>query len=135
MNKETLKKIYVKYQLDKDDIFVLKFGGKEKPIITRAGIEKIQANLGVEVSFKIESKSEDHKSCIILATGCIFRTDERGQKVPKIMNQSYGEVSPANNKSPYPIAICEKRALARVIIKMANLFGFYSEDDADEFKR
>lgn len=135
MNRETLKEIYTKYQLEKDDIFILKFGGKNKPIITRAGVEKIQAKLGIEVNYKIESKTEDHKSCIIMATGCIFKTDERGQKVPKIMAQSFGEVSPANNKNPYPIAICEKRALGRVILKMAHLFGVYSEDEAEDFKK
>ena len=135
MNKEKLKEIYTKYQLEKDDIFILKFGGKDKPIITRSGIERIQAILGIECTFKIEKISEDHKSCIIMATGCIFKTDDRGQKMPKVMAQSFGEVSPANNRSSYPIAIAEKRALGRVILKMANLFGFYSEDEAEEFKK
>jgi hypothetical protein len=135
MNKEKLKQIYLKYNLDKDDIFILKFGGKDKPIITRAGCEKIQAYMGVDVSYKIEKLSEDHKSCIILGTGIIVGKDDKGQKVPVKMCQSFGEVSPENNKSNYPIAICEKRAAARVILKMANLFGVYSEDEAEDFKR
>ena len=31
--------------------------------------------------------------------------------------------------------MAEKRALARLVIKMANLFGMHSEDEAEEFKR
>ena len=30
--------------------------------------------------------------------------------------------------------MAEKRALARVILKMANLFGVYSEDESEDFK-
>ena len=134
MNRDKLKEIYTKYNLDKDDIFILKFGSKQTPVIRRAGVEKIQAHLNIEVNFKIESKSDDHKSCIILATGCIFTTGERGEKIPSRMCQSYGEVSPANNTNNYPIAMAEKRSLARVILKMANLFGVYSEDESEDFK-
>tara|TARA_B100000519_G_C14261030_1_gene448072 strand:+ start:24520 stop:24930 length:411 start_codon:yes stop_codon:yes gene_type:complete len=135
MNKENLKQIYVKYNLDKEDIFTLKFGNTEKHIITRSGVEKIQNTLGIECNYKIEKLSEDHKSCIILATGCIFKIDDKGQKVPAMMLQSFGEVSPNNNKSPYPISICEKRALARVVIKMSGLYGIHSEDEAEDFKK
>lgn len=135
MNRDKLKEIYNKYNLDKDDIFVLKFGGKDKPIITRAGCEKIQAQLGIKLNFKIEKLSEDHKSCIILANGAIITTDTTGKATAKAMAQSFGEVSPANNTNPYPIAICEKRASARVILKMANLYGIYSEDESEEFKK
>ena len=47
---------------------------------------------------------------------CMFdlAADNEGKQIPKAVAQSYGEVSPANNKSNYPIAICEKRASARV---------------------
>tara|TARA_R100001443_G_scaffold113463_1_gene128204 strand:- start:3594 stop:4010 length:417 start_codon:yes stop_codon:yes gene_type:complete len=138
MNTNKLKEIYKKYNLEKDDIFVLKFGGKDKPIITRAGIEKIQAQLDISVNFKIEKISEDHKSCIILAQGAIMKEVEGPQgstRQPLAMAQSFGEVSPANNKSNFPICMAEKRGLARVVLKMANLAGFYSEDEAEEFNK
>ena len=138
MNTNKLKEIYKKYNLEKDDIFVLKFGGKDKPIITRAGIEKIQAQLDISVNFKIEKISEDHKSCIILAQGAIMKEVEGPQgstRQPLAMAQSFGEVSPANNKSNFPICMAEKRGLARVVLKMANLAGFYTEDEAEEFNK
>tara|TARA_Y100001973_G_C5194410_1_gene333197 strand:+ start:1631 stop:2035 length:405 start_codon:yes stop_codon:yes gene_type:complete len=129
-----LSKIYKKYNLDKEDIFVLKFGGKEKPIITRAGIEKIQAQLDISINYKIEKLSDDHKSCIILAQGAIMKTADGGKgKQPVAMAQSFGEVSPANNKSNYPICMAEKRGMARVVLKMAHLAGFYSEDESEDF--
>tara|TARA_R100000655_G_scaffold31221_1_gene62661 strand:- start:3723 stop:4136 length:414 start_codon:yes stop_codon:yes gene_type:complete len=137
MNRDKLKDIYKKYDLEQDDIFILKFGSKEKPIITRSGIERIQNKEKIQLNFKIEKISEDQKSCIMLAHGVIMtdHPDKNGQLVPKVMAQSFGEVSPENNKSNYPIAICEKRAAARVILKLANLIGFYSEDESEDFKK
>ena len=139
MNTNKLKEIYTKYNLEKDDIFVLKFGGKDKPIITRSGIERIQSKLDISVNYKIENLSEDNKTCTILAHGAILQTQDNGQggltKTPKATAQSFGEVSPSNCTHKFPIAICEKRASARVILKLANLIGFYSEDDAEEFTR
>jgi len=136
MKREQLKELYVKYGLDESDIFNIKFGNTSKPIITRVGIEKIQAQLGISVNYKIEKLSEDHKSCIILANG-VTMTMVDGKPQPKAMCQSFGEVSPSNNTNKYPIAMAEKRALSRVVIKMAGLatYGVYGEDEADEFKQ
>tara|TARA_R100001079_G_scaffold16833_1_gene8584 strand:+ start:13384 stop:13794 length:411 start_codon:yes stop_codon:yes gene_type:complete len=135
MNRETLKEIYEKYNLNKDDIFTLTFGNAKKHIITRPGIEKIQAQLGIQVNFKIEKISEDFKHVIILAHGVIMKTNNEGKLVPDKMCQSFGEVSPRNSSNPYPVAMAEKRALGRVVIKLANLFGIFSEDEAEEFKK
>jgi hypothetical protein len=137
MNRENLKEIYNKYKLEEDDIFILKFGGKDKPIITRSGIERIQNLLKIEVKFEIQKVSEDLKSCIILGTGVIMGTDDKGQPRPIMGCQSFGEVSPHNNKNPFPIAICEKRCLARIVIKIAGLakLGVYGEDESEAFKQ
>ena len=137
MNKEKLKEIYKTYNLDPDDIFVLNFGGKDKPIITRSGIEKIQSKLNIQVNYKIEKLSDDFKNCIILAHGVIMKDhpDKTGALVPDKMAQSFGEVSPSNNTNKFPIAICEKRALGRVVLKLAQLPGVYSEDETEDFKK
>jgi len=136
MNKDKLKEIYNKYNLDKEDIFILKFGGKDKPIITRAGIEKIQNSLQAQVNFKIEKISDDCKYVVVLATGVLFEGNiNNAQPRPKLMVQSFGEVSPRNCSNPYSVAMAEKRALGRVILKLAGLYNFYSEDEAEEFKK
>ncbi len=46
---------------------------------------------------------------------------------------SFGEASPANNKNSYPVAMAEKRARDRVILKLLIGNGLYSESEADEF--
>lgn len=49
---------------------------------------------------------------------------------------STGEASPHNNKNGYPVAMAEKRARDRVILKLLNANGvLYSEAEADEFER
>ena len=135
MNRDKLKEIYTKYNLDKDDVFILKFRGKDKPIITRSGVEKIQNQLNIQVNFKLEKISDDFKSCIILAHGVIMKEhpENKGQLLPGRMAQSYGEVSPANNTNNFVVCMAEKRALARVVLKMANLTGVYSEDESEDF--
>jgi len=137
MNREKLKDIYKKYNLEEEDIFILKFGNSQKPIITRSGIEKIKNKLEAQITYKIENLSTDHKCCVILATGALFEGAATSGQAPrpKLMVQSFGEVSPANNTQKYPIAIAEKRAMGRVVLKLANLYGFYSEDEAEEFKK
>ena len=45
-------------------------------------------------------------------------------------------LSPKNNKNAYPIAMAEKRAKDRVILKLLAAHGdLYSEEEADDFKR
>ena len=56
MNRDKLKEIYTKYNLDKDDIFMLKFGSKQTPVIRRSGVEKIQAHLNIEVNFTLREE-------------------------------------------------------------------------------
>jgi hypothetical protein len=47
---------------------------------------------------------------------------------------SFGEASPANNKNSYPMAMAEKRARDRVILKLLVTHGaLYSESEADDF--
>jgi len=135
MNREKLKEIYKKYDLEKDDIYMLKFGAVEKPIIKRCGIEKIQNKLEISVQYKVESLSDDHKNVVIMARGVIMGIDDKTKtNVPKKVMETFGECSPDNNTQKYPIAMAEKRALARLVIKMADLFGMHSEDEAEEFK-
>ena len=140
MNRDKLKDIYNKYNLAKEDIFILKFGSTEKPIITRSGIEKIQNQLKIQIQYKLEKVSDDHKSCIILATGVVFGDGIAQQGLPpkpKHMRASFGECNPENNKSNYPISIAEKRAKARVVLQISGLYmnGIMSEDESEDFKK
>jgi hypothetical protein len=99
----------------------MRLGGKDIPIITRTGIEKIQAKDQMTITYKLENVSPDHKYVIIKAIAM------KGN----ILMESYGEANPSNCKQSYPIAIAEKRAKARVVLMMSGFYreGLYSEDE------
>ena len=111
-----------------EDIFKLPLGGKQIAIITRTGIEKIQYNNNIEVTY--EAVSITPSFIVVKAMGTS----------KDLYAETYGEASDANlNKgsSKYPMAMAEKRALARVVLKLCGAYkhGVYAEDEADDFKR
>lgn len=118
---DTLKLLIKQYEIPRTDIFLMRLGGKDIPIITRTGIEKIQAKDQMTITYKLENVSPDHKYVIIKAIAM------KGN----VFIESYGEANPANCKQSYPIAIAEKRAKARVVLMMSGFYreGLYSEDE------
>ena len=47
---------------------------------------------------------------------------------------TFGECSPKNNRNSYPVAMAEKRAIDRAVLKLAGLHGhFYSQDEVYQF--
>lgn len=120
-NYDTLKTLVKQYEIPKTDLFLMRLGGKEIPIITRTGIEKIQAKDGMTITYKLENISPDHKYVIIKAIAM------KGN----VLMESYCEANPANCKQSYPVAIAEKRAKARVVLMMSGFYreGLYSEDE------
>ena len=122
-NKQKLNRLYAEYNLSQDDVFKHKLGFS---IITRTGIEKIQAGIGLNVSYEMVSMSDDHKFVVIKAVG----------KMDGTLVESYGEATPENNRMSYPVAMAEKRALSRVVLKAAGFYalGVYGEDEAEDFE-
>ncbi len=104
--------------LTPDDIFT----HQHFTVITRAGIEKIQAKRGIEVEFLIESLQPDF--IVIKAVG-VMEEDRGPKKRAKVHRvETYGEASKQNNRTSYPVAMAEKRALSRCVLKLC---GLYSE--------
>ncbi len=128
--KERLKALFEENGLEKEDVYVLELGGRKIPIITRQGIEKIQAKNQISVGFELLKCSDDHTHCIVKGIGT-----QGNLKV-----ESFGEASTTNLKGggkAYPIAMAEKRALSRVVLKMCGFYaeGVFGEDEADDFKQ
>jgi len=120
---EKLNALYKKYNLTKDDYFKHKF----YTIITRSGIDKIQAQAGINIEYMLQYNSADNKCVIIQAFA----------QMGEVQIQTFGEASPGNTSNSYPVAMAEKRAMSRAVLKLT---GFYSlqvfgEDEADEFKK
>jgi hypothetical protein len=121
--KETLRRLFIENNLVQEDVFKHKF----YTIITRAGIDKIQAANKIDINYELMYNSEDTKCVIIKATAHL------GDK----MIQTFGESAPMNNQNAYPVAMAEKRAMSRAVLKLAGFYehGVFSEDEADDFKR
>jgi len=121
-NKEQLKQLYVKYGLSPDDCFK----HKHYVIITRSGIDKIQSKSDIRIEYDLIFHSADCKTAIVKAKG----------RLGDNAIQTYGEVNPSNNTNTYPIAMAEKRAMSRIVLKLAGFYeaGAMGEDESEEFK-
>ena len=107
-----LRQLFVENGLVKDeDTFDLKFGSRTTTIITRSGIEKIQYHNNIQVNYFVES--------IVPPDFVVIKAIA---KKGDVVMESYGEASSKNTKQAYPVAMAEKRALSRVILKIT---GFY----------
>ena len=120
---EQLNKLFQEYNLSEEDTYK----HKHYHIITRSGIDKIQAMAGVIIKFDLKHYNPDLKTVIIKATGILN----------DIIIETYGEASPDNNRNAYPVAIAEKRAMSRVILKICGFYalGVFGEDESDDFKK
>jgi len=118
---EVLNELFKKCNLTNEDVHKHKF----YTIITRSGIEKVQAAFGIDVEYSVENLSADHKYCLIKAKGIMGDS----------WTETYGESSPSNNSNAYPVAMAEKRALSRIVLKLAGLYsqGVFGEDESVDF--
>lgn len=121
-NKEQLRKLYTKYNLTSDDIFTSPQGWT---IITRGGIDKVQSKSGIEINYDLVAFDAATKTYVVKA---IASYEDK-------TIESYGESSPDNTKQKYPVAMAEKRAMSRVVLKLAGFYeiGVYGQDESDDF--
>ena len=141
--REQLNKLYEKYGLTPEDIF--KNPSQGWTIITRSGIDKIQAAAGIEVAYELLTK--DLTNIIIKATAKMYQETEdefrQAQVDAKdtwmdrkaVTVETFGEASPKNTRNGYPVAIAEKRAMSRAVLKLSGFYalGVFGEDEADDF--
>ena len=123
-NKDMLVKLYKKYNLTPKDIFKSPLGFT---IINRSGIDKIQAVAQIEINYSLEKISNDNKFVVIKATG---HTKDK-------FIETYGESSPQNTRNQYPVAMAEKRAMSRCVLKLTGFYelGVYGEDEVNEITK
>jgi hypothetical protein len=121
--KEILRRLFLANNLVAEDVFK----HAHYTIITRQGIDKIQAAQSIEIRYELAHLSEDHSHCLIKAFG------KMGDKII----ETYGEATPKNNKNAYTVAMAEKRAMSRIVLKLSGFYenGFFGEDESDDFKR
>lgn len=121
-NRERLNEMYNTYGLSTEDIFQSPQGWK---IITRSGIDRIQAKADVVIKYDLLVSDVPNKTYVVKATATL------GEKYI----ETFGETSPDNTRQKYPIAMAEKRAMSRAVLKLTGFYelGVMGEDEADDF--
>ena len=128
--KDFLNELVKKNHLNIDeDIFRKAIKGKEMAFIKRSGIEKIQFTNDIRVKYEVIAMQPDYVVIKAIAS----------KGLGDVFVESFGEATPenTNQKPPYYSAMAEKRALARVVLKICGAYkhGVYGEDEADDFKQ
>ncbi|NQY42964.1 MAG: hypothetical protein HRT87_06465 [Legionellales bacterium] len=124
MNRERLTELYKKYNLTKDDVFK----HKHYLIITRSGIEKIQAIEQINVSFEVIKCEPDF---------AVFKAINMKTKLETFGSAKYGDFKTGNTNSWYIAEMAEKRSLSRLVLKQTGFYelGVFGEDESEDFKR
>jgi len=135
----TLQEKIKKYGLTSKDWFQ----HKHYTIVTRTGIDKIQAFEGININF--ESITLAPEFCVIKATGIkdtlrveTFGSAKYGAKVwDKTLKNGQGGWDEQGNCTTWYIAeMAEKRAMSRVVLKITGFYelGVFGEDESEDFK-
>ena len=127
MNKEKLTELYKKYNLTKDDVFK----HQHYIIITRSGIDKIQAKAKINIKYDVIKCEKDY--CVVKANGShnelsieTFGSALKGK-----------DFKDGNTNSWYVIEMAEKRAMSRAVLKLTGFYelGVFGEDESEDFKK
>jgi hypothetical protein len=123
--KDFLNEMNKTYGLEPSMTWTMTRGKKEITIITREGIELIQAKAEVDVTFELAD---------VGVAGVIVKAI--GTKGDKTI-ETFGSASKETSKTKYYAEMAEKRALARVVLKLIDAYrhSVFSEDEADDFKK
>ncbi len=127
MNKDKLIELYKKYGLTKDDVFK----HQHYVIITRQGIDKIQAVEQMSVTYEV-IRCEPNFS--------VFKAsaEKDGKKIETFGSALKGEgYKDGNTNSWYVAEMAEKRAMSRAVLKLTGFYelGVFGEDESEDFKR
>jgi len=129
MKTELLKEKYIKYKLTKDDVFKQQSG--HYIIITRSGIDKIQALEKIHIDYDVIKCEKDF--CVVKANarkeGAFIQTFGSALK-----GATYKD---GNTNSWYVMEMAEKRAMSRAVLKLTGFYelGVFGEDEAEDFKK
>ena len=127
MNRDKLVELYKKYDLTSDDVFK----HQHYVIITRQGIDKIQAFEQMKVTYEV-IKCEPNFSVFKATATKKDKTIETFGSALKGNNFKDG-----NCNSWYVAEMAEKRAMSRAVLKLTGFYelGVFGEDESDSFKK
>lgn len=136
MDRDKLEKLYRKYELTKDDVFK----HKHYLIITRQGIDKIQAKERIYIEYEAVKVESDF--CVVKALAkkedAVIQTFGSAKHGAKIWNDEKRKFEEYGNTSTwYVMEMAEKRAMSRAVLKLTGFYelGVFGEDESEEFKK
>ena len=127
MNKEKLKELYEKFNLDKEDFFK----HQHYTIVTRQGIDKIMAIEQMRVNYEVIKCEPKFAVFKALAS-------KNGKSIETFGSALKGDTyKEGNTNSWYVAEMAEKRAMSRAVLKLTGFYelGVFSEDESESFKR
>ena len=129
MKTEILKEKYIKYNLTKDDVFK----HQHYIILTRSGIDKIQAIEGIEIDYEVIKCEKDF--CVVKAHA---KKEDNDTFIQTFGSALKGEgYKDGNTNTWYVMEMAEKRAMSRAVLKLTGFYelGVFGEDEAEDFKK
>lgn len=130
MNREKLVEIFKKYDLQKEDVYK----HQHYVIITRQGIEKIQAKENITITYEVVRCESNF---------AVFKASAFIASKPETVLETFGSALKAANykdgtcNSWYVAEMAEKRALSRAVLKLTGFYelGVFGEDESEDFKK
>ena len=123
--KEALRRLYLENGLTEEDIYKDKRGFV---IITRTGIDKIVSKQKITVAYEVISMDIEKGYCVLKAVASMTVNGEARNMM------SFGESADNNlmgGGKKFPVAMAEKRAMSRVVLKIAGFYeqGVFGQDE------
>ena len=127
MNKERLKELYEMYDLKPEHFFK----HQHYTIITRQGIDLIQAKAKIQINYEVIRCEPNFAVFKAIASKGAATIETFGSAL-KGVNYKDG-----NTNSWYLAEIAEKRAMSRACLKLTGFYelGVFGEDESESFKR
>tara|TARA_Y100000004_G_scaffold52858_2_gene58763 strand:+ start:13348 stop:13890 length:543 start_codon:yes stop_codon:yes gene_type:complete len=123
--KEALRRLFKENNLVEEDVYKDKRGFV---IITRTGIDKIVSKQKIVVAYEVITLDVEKGYCVIKAVATLKQGNEQKNMM------SFGEASESNlmgGGKKFPVAMAEKRAMSRVVLKIAGFYeqGVFGQDE------
>ena len=126
MRTEKIKEKYLHYGLNKEDVFK----HQHYVIITRSGIDKIQAIENISIDYEVINCERDF--CVVKANAT--KNDTSIQTFGSALKGGFKD---GNCNTWYVMEMAEKRAMSRAVLKLTGFYelGVFGEDESENFKR
>ena len=99
-------------------------------IITRSGIDKIQALENIKIDYDVIKCEKDF--CVVKANAT-----KEGKSIQTFGSAIKGDFKNGTTNSWYVMEMSEKRAMSRAVLKLTGFYelGCFSEDESESFKK